>query len=523
MLELMYEARATRERNDDIAKCETSLSHFVQRAWPHLKPEDKYIHNWHIDAVAEKLEAISRQEIYRLLVWLPPGAMKSMLVSVLWPAWEWTTNPWVRYWGASYETRFAARLSAMSRDLMMGEWYQSCWGERFKFGRVAENYFDNDRGGTRLATSPESVGTGEHGHRILIDDPIKASVAEAASKVMLQEVNNWYDGTVVSRGVQIGFKPARVIVMQRLHEEDLSAHVYELEGDWEVLCLPERYESKHQFVSPLDVRTVEGQVLWPEQRDDEESDALARSLGPHRAAGQLQQRPTAKEGGMLKTADWRFYDPRIQAADTWDTKKEFNWTNLPAFSMVVQTVDCPLKDKETNDNIAIQVWGIHGAQRYLLDLQLGKMNYSAAKRAVREMAQWARRNWPRARHVMLVENGGYGSDIELDLKMEFTGIKKINPQNDGDKEVRADRASESLESHHCFIPGYGPPGKPSYDAVTTPQKFSGFISNCSKFPYAPHDDDVDAWSQMINWMRGNQTRAIRMSSASSRRRAAAVR
>jgi len=433
----------------------------------------------------------------------------SLSVSVFWPAWEWTTKPNMRYWGASYETRFAARLSAMSRDLMLSDWYKERWGDVFKFTRDAENYYANDHGGTRLATSPESVGTGEHGHRIIIDDPIKAKEADSVSGTILKDVNEWYDGTVATRGLEIGFTPARIIVMQRLSEFDLAAHALELE-EWEVLCLPERYEPDHPFVWPDDPRSMPGDLLWPAQRDDAASDALARTLTPHRAAGQLQQRPAAREGDLLQTAWWRFYDPRIRSTE--------EWSQLPAFSMVVMSLDCPQKDKETNDNVAIQAWGVHGMHRYLLDLRLGKMSYPIAKRATVEMAQWARRTWPRARHNILIENTGYGSDMILDLKSEFTGVTKINPQQEGDKVVRADAASDSLSSGHCFLPGTGPPWRPPvYEAGSTPADIAAFIHSCSSFPNAAHEDDVDSWSQMVNWLRGKQTRPLRTSSATSRR------
>ena len=507
LLQSLYKARRDQDIHEEAEKCEKSLSYFISCAWPVLKPMEDYHHNWHIDAISEKLETVSSGEVKRLQIWVPPGTMKTLIVSVFWPAWEWIKNPWLRYWGASYEVRLAGRMAAMSRDLMMSSWWDERFGERFKFIREGENYYGNDMGGTRLATAPQSTGSGEHGHRILIDDPINAKAADATSGVTLKETNDWYDGTVVTRG--IGLNHARVIIMQRLHEEDLAGHVMELD-DWEVLCLPERYEPDHPFVWPEDPRTVEGELLWPHHRDERASNSLAASLTPHRAAGQLQQRPSAKEGDILQTAWWRFYDPRIRSKEKWD--------QLPNFGMVVMSIDCPQKDKETNDNISIQTWGMHGAHRYLLDIRLSKMSYANAKRAVTEMATWARKTWPRARHVILVENTGYGADMILDLKDQFTGLTKINPQQDGDKVVRADRAADSLESGHCFLPGTGPPWRPPvYEAGETPADVADFIHNCARFPNASHDDDVDAWSQMVNWMRSKQTRPVRMSSAFRRR------
>lgn len=505
--DLLRKVRAEQEVERDAEACRSSLATFIRQGWHVLKPQEPYLHNWHIDAVCEHLMAVTSGQIKRLQVWVPPGTSKTMLVSVFWPAWEWTDAPHLRYWSASYETRLAGRISAMSRDLMLDPWYRARWGDVFRMDRDAEHYFSNDKGGTRLSTAPNSTGSGEHGHRIIIDDPINAKSADATSRITLDETNNWYDGTVVTRG--IGNDHARVIVMQRLHENDLAAHVLEAEP-WEVLCLPERYEPMHPYAWTKDPRTHEGELLDPGRRNDGASNALARSLTAHRAAGQLQQRPSAKEGEILKRDDWRFYDARVRANET--------WADLPQFSMVVETVDCPVKDKETNDNVAIQMWGVHGADAYLLDLRLGKMSYAPAKRAVKDMAVWGRRTWPRAAHFVLIENAGYGVEMIIDLKRELTGIQKITPAQDGDKVTRAMTAADGLESHNYFLPGYGKPWQPAYDEQRTPEDVAAFIQNCAAFPNAAHDDDVDAWSQFGNWRRTKTTARMRTSSAIAGRR-----
>lgn len=489
---------ARRDVEEQREELPQSLSKFIAAGWHVIKPEEKYLHNWHIDVICEHLEAVTKGEITRLQVWIPPGTMKTGTISVFWPAWEWTQRPWLRYWTASYETRLAGRMSTMARDLMQSDWYQARWGDQFRFIREGEHYYGNDRGGTRLATAPASTGTGEHGHRIIIDDPINARAADATSRVILNDTNDWYDGTVVTRG--IGIDHARVIVMQRLHDNDLAIHVLQQE-DWEVLCLPERYEANHPFVWPDDPRK-EGELLWPEHRDEKLSNALAASLGSHRAAGQLQQRPAAREGEILKRAWWRFYDPRIRA--------EERWAELGRMGMVVVSVDTPLKDKETSDNVAIQCWGVKGADRYLLDLRLGKMNYGLAKRSIREMALWARKIW-RCQHVVLIENAGYGVELVIDLKRELTGVHAIAPGKEGNKETRAESASDALESGNYFLPGIGPPTHPAYDEHRSPSDVVAFVHSAAIFPHGVHDDDVDAWSQFGNWIRSKSTQPIRTS------------
>jgi predicted phage terminase large subunit-like protein len=530
LLEALLAEKEKRDLERDREELPKSLSHFIAAAWHVLNPETDYHHNWHIDAICAHLEAVSRGDILRLQIWVPPGSMKTSTVSVFWHPWEWTLRPWLRYWSASYETRLAGRMSAQSRRLMMDPWYTDRWGTRFEFTREGEHYYGNDRGGTRLATAPKSTGTGEHGHRIIVDDPIKADAADATSRSSLDEANNWWDGTLSTRGISIGFKHARVIVMQRLHEDDLAGHVLGIE-DWAVLCLPERFEADHPWAwrgerihpsvqealrgTPLedgDPRE-EGDLLWPDHRDEQESEVLAQTLTSHRAAGQLQQRPAAREGEILKTEWWRFYNPRVRNAE--------DWAELGHMDQIVLSVDTPLKDKESSDNVAIQVWGVKGADRYLLDLVCEKMNYGKARRTIRDMAFWARRTWKASYHSVLIENQGYGVELIVDLKREVMGVQGINPGPEGNKETRAESASDALESHNYFLPGYGPPWQPVYDEQRSPSDVVAFVTNCARFPHGKHDDDIDAWSQFGNWIRSRQTQPIRTSKLQRLRRRAA--
>lgn len=519
-----------RKLAEEASRLEVSLGEFVKAAWPQIKKHERYRHNWHLDAINIHLEAVSAGDIHRLQIWVPPGTMKSLSVSVFWHAWEWTTRPWIRYWSASYETRLAGRLSAMSRDLMMTKWFRDRWGDKFVFNRDAEHYYGNDQGGTRLATSPESMGTGEHGHRIMIDDPINAKDADATSKVTLDSVNQWFDGTVPSRGLDgvhladgRTMDHARVIIMQRLHEEDLAAHALEIE-DWVVLCIPERYYDGHPYAyrgqagrtskedkgSTLgggDMR-AEDELLWPERRNEKASDALARQL-KHRAAGQLQQMPAPKEGQTLLRSWWRFYPPNL-----------FEDANRrPKCTMVVQSIDCPQKDKQKNDMVSIQAWGVKGADRYLIDIVTTHMNFFKAKRAVIEQAKHVRKMYPRARHKILIENGGYGPELYTDLKRLLTGCEKIAGGQDGNKEVRAESAADDLQSGNCWLPGIGGGADTSLGpAGTVSKEIHDFIESCAVFPHGKNDDDVDGWSQAMNWLRSQVITPGRTSSAFKHRR-----
>lgn len=497
-------AELTRRRfAESAAELSADLRQFGREAWQVIKPVELYKSNWHIDAICEHLEAVSRGDITRLQIWVPRGTMKSLNVSVFWPAWEWTTQPWLRYWTAVYELGLAGRLAGMSRNIILSEWYQERWGQVFRLVKDGEKYFTNNQGGTRLATAPGSTALGEHGHRIIIDDPINALAADATSRVTLDSTNEWYDATV--EGSKADPKStAIVIIMQRLHENDLAQHAYEKEPDeWTILCLPERYEHDHPFRWQSDPRVLDGELLWPDRRGDKESEAMAKALGPYRRAGQMQQRPSAREGDLLKRYWWRFYDPTLFTNPALKNRR-------PRFTMIVQSVDTPLKDKQVNDMVAIQGWGVVGSDRYLLDLKKGHMSKGQAYRAIVEQANYLRNRdifGPCAHHT-LIENAGYGVELIEELKRVVTGVHKLSRAHEGDKELRAEAAAASLESGNCFLPGY----RDGQNQLSMPRddlnsaEITDFIDSCAGFPNARYDDDVDAWSQCMNWL---STRVIR--------------
>lgn len=523
-LDALRRERDERKAEEDRERLPESYIDFVRSAWHTVKPHEPFVSNWHLEAIAAHLEAVSAGELHRLQIWVPPGTMKTGLCTVYWHPWEWTKRPWLRYFTASYEIHLVQRFSLDAQQVVRSPWYQARWPEATELSLEAATYWKNTQGGSRFATTPKSTGTGEHGHRIIIDDPVPARAAEDSNdplldlRTLLTGANEWYDGTVSSRYIdnaEMGFRHARILVMQRLHENDLAAHMLELE-DWDVLCLPERFEEGHDYAwrgSRVNARVrrflpesltygdprKEDEFIWPARRDEHASKVLARELGSFRAAGQLQQRPAPKEGNLLKREWWRFYDPRHRG----------NRDKLPKFGRIIISVDTPLKDKEASDNVAIQAWGVHGGDRYLLDLDLGKMNYGKAKRRIVEMVRWTRTTWPYCHSTILIENAGYGVELYEDLKRDPGGVQKISPGPTGDKVVRAEAASDVLESGNCWLPGYGPPWQPVYDEARTPQDVAAFVHSTATFPFAMHDDDVDAWSQAMNWLRSKVSQPAR--------------
>jgi predicted phage terminase large subunit-like protein len=271
-----------------------SLRRFVELAWPIVEPETEFVSNWHIDLLCAKLEAVSRGDIQRLLVNIPPGTSKSLIVSVFWPAWEWASNPAMRYLTASYSDELTIRDNLRVRDIVESEWYQRHFGAvQFRPDQNRKTRFDTTATGWRIATSVGGRATGEHPDRVIIDDPHNPK--QALSDVQRKEALVWFDRTISSRGVSRGARI--VVIMQRLHESDLSGHLL-ARGGWHHVCWPMRYDLKTSTAD--DPRSEPGDLLWPRLFDDRKVRQLEIDLGPYGAAGQLQQKPAPEGGGLFK-------------------------------------------------------------------------------------------------------------------------------------------------------------------------------------------------------------------------------
>ena len=226
------------EQQNARQKLESSLYEYVKTAWNTIESAP-FVDNWHISLICNALQEVTTGAIPKLLINIPPGCSKSLLVSVFWPTWEWAINPSIRFFYASYDQRLSTRDSVKCRALINSPWYQSIWKDKYVLVHDAnqKTYYETNHGGYRLATSAGGHGTGEHPDRIVADDI--HNVQQAESDVERQSVIDWWDLTMSTRGVSR--QARRVIVMQRLHHQDLSGHVLE-QGDWVHICLPMRYE-----------------------------------------------------------------------------------------------------------------------------------------------------------------------------------------------------------------------------------------------------------------------------------------
>jgi len=310
------------EEEVDAALAKQDLKDFVKQTWD-LVEDVPLVWNWHIDVICEALEAVTRGDIKRLLINIPPGCMKSYLVSVFWPAWEWATRPELRYLTASYNADLAIRDNLRVRDIVTSEWYQRHFpGTRLLQDRNVKVLFHTTAKGFRMASSVGGKATGEHPDRIVIDDAL--SELQARSDQYLTGCRRWFDRTISTRGVARGV--ATVVIMQRLHEEDLAGHILGKQG-WTHICLPMRYETERESEpdwrpDPKDIRSEPGELLWPRLFTEEMVRQLELDLGPYGTAGQLQQRPSPEGGGLFKREWFEYVDAAPIEADRcrgWDT------------------------------------------------------------------------------------------------------------------------------------------------------------------------------------------------------------
>jgi predicted phage terminase large subunit-like protein len=412
---------------------------FVRNAWRVIEPNTPFVPGWHIDAICDHLQAAAAGEITRLLINIPPRHIKSIATSVMFPVWCWAFAPHTRYLTASYGANLAERDATRSRDLLRSRWYQDRWPHlELKADVNRTNRYENTQTGYRLATSVGGEATGEGGDVIIIDDPHKLEEAQSGSA--RTRVLDWHDGTIASRfndpktGIEI-------VIMQRLHEQDLSGHLLE-RGGYTHLCLPARYERSHPFRWSGDPRRHEGELLWPAHIPEDAQTRIEQTMGSFRAAGQLQQRPAAAEGGLLKRAWWRFYPPEHLHDD--------KLAMLPSFGRVVCSWDTAFEDKTSSDYVVGQVWGIHGADHYLLRSYRRHANLNATMQAMRDHNTWAKKRWPRAAHTTLIEKSANGAEIIASLQRELTGVIAVKVSTD--KLIRAIAASPPLESGNIYLP-----------------------------------------------------------------------
>lgn len=442
----------------------SELRYFVWKVFITVLPGTIYLPNWHIEAIVYQLLRLHYGESRRLLINQPPRSLKSICVSIAYVAWLLGHNPSRRIIVVSYSNDFAVELHRQFRMVIDAEWYQAL----FPAMRVAKDTgteLVTTMGGSRYATSVGGTLTGRGADLIIIDDPLKAE--DANSELARKRVIDWYGGTLVSRLNDKENGPI-VVVMQRLHEDDLAGHLMRQDG-WQLLELPAIAvaDAKIQIDKDKYFTRRVGDVLHPARESKEVLDSIKSEIGSLMFSAQYQQRPVPLEGNLIRREWLRQYDslpsrgPRSRVVQSWDTASMTG---------------------DGNDYSVCTTWLVNASDFYLVNVFRGRLQYPDLRRKVATLA---------AHHgagTVLIENAGPGmmllQDLQRDTPQGMTHPIGIKPE--GSKADRMVAQSAKIEAGHVHIPKEA-------------EWLDDFLLEVLAFPKGRHDDQIDSVSQFLNW------------------------
>jgi predicted phage terminase large subunit-like protein len=440
-----------------------------------------------LDIVCRALERVSRGECRRLVICLPPGHMKSLLVSVLWQAWDWLYRPDRSASCISNDEALATRDSRRLRAIVKSPQYQRLAARASqRFGTPAAGLakdqnekanFVNTAGGFREAKSITGNVTGNRYHFGIIDDPIDVKQVVLGSPdqiaVRLKEINDIWDTTLASR-----FTDAVVVIMQRVAENDLVGHWLLNEEGVEVVCLPQRYDPTHPYRNAADNRDAD-EILSPATLEAtnkgltaEEADRQMRKrLGERHYAAQAGQRPMPAAGGLFQRS---WFGTRYKRSP------EEQAVHMDELAI---SVDAAFKATDTSAYVSIQVWGRKilpkKSMPSLIHAVLERMTYSTMKQCIRDL----KARFPGIT-LILIEDKANGTALIDELSKEFSGVVAYDPTPDGSKYARAQVIVPTWEAGDVALPEKAP-------------WVDGFIEHHVSFPAGVVKDDVDCATQIL--------------------------
>lgn len=459
-----------------------------------------------MEAICEHLEAVSRGEINRLLMNVPPGFCKSLMTDVFWPAWEWGPlgKPSTRYVAFSYSAELTERDNQRFAAIITSPKYRSLWGSVVTMGHREPGVFkvQNRQTGWKLASSVGGVGTGERGDRVIIDDP--HNVKEAESDKIRAETVRWFRESITSR-MNEAEQSAIVVIMQRVHEEDVSGVILGEDFDYCHLCIRMRYDQEWASAATdigwEDPRTEEGELAFPERFPESAVHRDERALGPSATASQFQQSPTPRGGNIIQRDWWRLWPaPGYESKDGENAK-------FPPCSLIVGSVDTAYSEKDENAYNAMTVWGVwyDSRERPKLVLMEGWRARLPLRGVIPEECQTDDERKPywglservadtirrRQMDYLLIENKTRGHDLSAEIRRIFRSgecsIALVDPV--GDKVARLHAVQALFADGMIYAPD-----KTWADTV---------ITEVSQAPKAKYWDFTDTTTQALTWLRSN--------------------
>jgi len=440
---------------------------FMLRCFAELDSGGPFLPSWHIEVMAAKLQAVRDGRVRRLIINIPPRHLKSLAASIALPAWLLGHDPTKAIVNVTYGQELSDKFARDCRAILMSSWYRSLFPTRLSSARAPLQELVTTQGGFRLATSVGGVLTGRGADLILIDDPLKPSDAMSESRRVA--ANEWFDGTLYSR-LNDKTKGAIVIIMQRLHEDDLVGHVLKQEG-WEVVSFPaiaevdERHVVETLFGTRTFVRRM-GEALHPEREPLATLEQIRSTIGTYNFAGQYQQTPSPSGGGMVKEAWFRRFSPEDRPA---------------TFDQIIESWDTANQPSELADYSVCTTWGLKGSNFYLLNVLRKKLAYPDLKRAVQAQSD--------AFHPtsILIEDKASGTQLIQEL-LEAGLSQVVRYRPEGDKIMRLHAQTATIENGFVYLP----------DAA---HWLADYLHELTQFPVGRYDDQVDSTAQALAWTK----------------------
>lgn len=448
------------------------FSSFISKVFSTINPGAKYHSNWHIDLIADYLEAARYGHIKRLIINMPPRALKSVCISVAWPAWLLAHKPETRIMAASYSSVLSVKHSLDTKLVLESEWYKKLF-PKTKLSRKhnCKNKFLTTKNGFRFATSVGGSATGEGGDYLIVDDPHNPT--QINSPKLRNKAIDWFEQTFVTR-LNDSKNGVIIVVMQRLHEEDLSSQLISC-GDWELLKIP-MVAPKNLFytIRQKEYEFKQDEILNSKRDNVAFITKIEKEMGARNFVAQFLQEPLPSNYNLLSEEDISFYH---------DLPKKFDY--------YVQSWDTALKTTEKSDFSVGTCFGIVDKKYYLVSMIRKKLAYPDLKQTIEK---FAKRYLPK--HI-LIEDKASGQSIIQDLRLaEYTNIKPIKPKLD--KVTRFASVIDMFQIGKVILPKESVFNRTLLRELTT-------------FPNSKNDDIVDSISQFLNFSKEmNQKKAVRM-------------
>ncbi len=458
---------------------------FVMKVFYEVSGGTKYIDNWHIDLICHRLEAVMRGENNRLIINLPPRYMKSIICSIALPAFILGHNPREKIVCVSYSDDLAGKLALDCRRVMESKWYRDLFPlTRLSAQKRSVYDFETTRGGGRFSTSVNGTLTGRGGNWLIVDDPIKPG--DTFSDVVRQKTNDWYGHTLSSR-LDDKNNGKIVVIMQRLHQADLTGYLLETDSSFSQIRIPllaiedELWEVKDHAGRVRRFTRKIGEPLHP-ARENAASIAHKRvQVGSFIFASQYQQMPESLGAGIIKKEWLQFFNLDELKEQVRTGKKKVR---------LVQSWDTASKVGEENDySVCITYARDNLGKVYVLSVFRDRLEFPDLVRKAKELARKCQAEYRDLNLYLpdiLVEEMNSGLGLAQTLKKEFgSRVKPVHPVQD--KQTRLKSVSHLLENGSCLFPDNEPPW------------WDSFERELLVFPSSKHDDQCDALSQLLTY------------------------